>query len=692
MLRHLAALFGPIFIKEIVDIARRWRYYISRVLYALVLLVILAIVYEEVSRYHRYRVLTVNEMARIAQELFMAASIVQYCAVFVFVPMFVCGAVAGEREERTLDLLFATHLSDREIVLGKLASRVAALATLIFCGLPVLSLMLLYGGIDPGSLWRVLASTGLAILFVGAHAIYFSVTTAGTLGALVRTYWWLALGILGLPLLGAVALDDAPGWFVARVFGVLAFVNPAGPFVVSLEGMSYNFMVRFFGPWFFPATFLVPMAWSLFLLWRAVVRVRQTPAPILQWLQRVRGVRRIWQWWNRPEAMARRARVAHRAWLGRFLLHPFWLRVRLGMIHEAAQGVGVVHNPLWLRARLAPVYDRTGHIGLIQWAGIAFVVIFLALMTVFNSRDLGDEEMSMGVVGMTWAAVAALAALFAGTSLVGDRRRGFLELVLVTPLTGRDILDGAFLAIWEHVRPLFVLAWPLALFFCFTGASLPWGAAASCITATLFCWLLVWHGIACSAAARTIPAALIATFLFPLIVLVGPVLFAGIFEDRHGPVLWILCPILVVASGFWARRRFSLGALATYFTSVHLALAVLATFWTYDGRRDEFPAVAMHPGVLVVIYLDDRIDPQFQRMGLPWFALLPGYWLALVVSVIWLRLWLIRHFDRLAERTSAERPIHSQSTSTCRWERSAVVTSPSTNAAPLTSIRRAVEK
>jgi ABC-type transport system involved in multi-copper enzyme maturation permease subunit len=654
MLRHLAALFGPIFIKEVVEIARRSRYYISRVLYALVLLIVLALVWEELSRYRRYRALTVNEMARIAQDMFVAASIVQYVAVFLFVPMFVCGAIAGEREERTLDLLFATHLSDREIVLGKLGSRVAALASLILCGLPVLSLFLLFGGIDPESLWRVLATTLLAILFTGAHAIYFSVTTTSTLEALVRTYWWLAVGILGLPLLCGVAFDDAPRWLVMRVFSVLAFVNPVGPFAIGLEGSFHDTMVRFFGPWFFPATFVVPAAWSVFLLWRAVVRLRQTPAPILEWAKRFRVVRRIWQWWNRPEAVARRARVAHRAWLGRALQHPFWLRVRLSLIHNAARNLGAVQNPLWLRARLAPVYDRTGHIGLIQWGGTAFVVILLILVAIFDNREIGDEEMSMGVVGMTWAAVGALAALFAGTSLVGDRRRGFLELVLVTPLSGRDILDGTFLAIWEHVRPLFVLAWLLALFFCLTGASLPWGAAASCITATLFCGLIVWHGIACSVAARTIPGALMGTFLFPLIVLAGTGLLVGIFEHRHGPVLWVLCPVFLVASWYCARRWFSVASLASYFTAVHLALAALVSFWTFDGLHDEYPLIAMHPCVLVVALLDDNVQNWFRHMGWPWYAILPGYWLALIVNVIWLRRWLIRHFDRLAERTSAE--------------------------------------
>ena len=123
------------------------------------------------------------------------------CAVFLFVPLFLSAVVAGEREERTLELLFTTHLTNRQIILGKLGSRVAALVCLILCGLPVMSFIMLFGGIDPDSLVRVLAATLLAVLFAGAHAIYFSTVTRSPLGALVRTYWWLALWLIGVPVL-----------------------------------------------------------------------------------------------------------------------------------------------------------------------------------------------------------------------------------------------------------------------------------------------------------------------------------------------------------------------------------------------------------------------------------------------------------------------------------------------------------
>src|SRR5262249_1186889 len=104
MLRVLAAFLGPTFAKEMVEIARRKRYYLNRVLYRLALLLALFMVWE---RYH-WRMMfdgrnSIHLMAEIAESLFHAVSVVQYCAVFLFVPMFLCGVISSEREEQTLD-------------------------------------------------------------------------------------------------------------------------------------------------------------------------------------------------------------------------------------------------------------------------------------------------------------------------------------------------------------------------------------------------------------------------------------------------------------------------------------------------------------------------------------------------------------------------------------------------------------
>jgi hypothetical protein len=62
----------------------------------------------------------------------------------------------------------------------------------------------------------------------------------------------------------------------------------------------------------------------------------------------------------------------------------------------------------------------------------------------------------------------------------------------------------------------------------------------------------------------------------------------------------------------------------------------------------------MQPGFLVVALLDDHPEHWFRSRGTPlaWPLILPAYWLAVVANIVWARRWLIRHFDKLAERSA----------------------------------------
>jgi ABC-type Na+ efflux pump permease subunit len=104
-------------------------------------------------------------MAEMADGLFHAISAVQYGAVIIFVPLFLCGSVAVEREEKTLDALLLTLLKDREIVWGKLASRIPGLVLLQVASVPFLSVLPLFGGVPPGAVGLIFAATLLTLLF-----------------------------------------------------------------------------------------------------------------------------------------------------------------------------------------------------------------------------------------------------------------------------------------------------------------------------------------------------------------------------------------------------------------------------------------------------------------------------------------------------------------------------------------------
>ncbi len=642
-------LLGPIFAKEAVEIARRPRYYFNRVLYGAALLLALLIVWE--NHANRFSgTMSIHAMARVAGALFSAVSIVQFGAVFLFVPLFLCGVLASEREEHTLELLFTTRLSDRQIVLGKLFSRLAALAVLVLCGLPVLSLVMLWGGIDPQGLWRTTATTLLAALFVGAHAIYFSAITKSPLGALVRTYWWLAVELLAIPaaiLLVLMATTPNARHPAALVFfTTLMLTNPVALFVAAAEGSVYNSIALFAGEWFFPCGFLLPAGGSLFLIWRAVRRVRHEPVPFRLPFARSRPVRFVAALWER-------------------LRHPFGRR---------PTSVGWARNPLWVRARRARVYDREGHIGRIQTAGWLTALAFIILLAFSEPRALTHNG---GVVfgGFAWGGVLLLAALFAGGGLAGDRRRGFLDMVLTTPLSGREILDGSLLAAWEHLRRLYWLPLVLAAFFCVTGASHPVGAVCSVVTATLFLAVVLLHGVGGSLAARTRAGALIAAVVLPLLTIVGTALFMALFRRAHGPALWLLSIVFFAGAWWWRRRGIGAATVCCWLAAMYLLTACLTTFWTFGGPYSEFPGAAMHPGFLTLVMMDRNFEREFGRL---WPMVVGSYWVALAVHFLLARWWLIRHFDQLVGRAAPyQRPI--------RWVRK-----PRTNAVNASAAKQEV--
>jgi outer membrane protein assembly factor BamB/ABC-type transport system involved in multi-copper enzyme maturation permease subunit len=668
MLRFFTTIAGPVFAKEMVEMARRKRYYFNRVFFGAVLLFTLFMVYITGSwRYMGGSDDSIQAMAALSESMFIAASSVQYAAVYLFVPLFVCGVIASEREEKTLDLLFTTQLRDREIVLGKLLSRLAALVMLILCAMPVMSLIMLLGGIDFGWVWRVMASTLLASIFVGAHAIYFSAITKSPSGALVRTYFWLGVFLLAIPGAGAIIVSSFVRNLrdidlVAYYFGSLAFLHPLGSFMPALVGELYDGMTRMLSPWwpgaakwFFPFTFLLPLLWSMFVIWRAVCRLRLQPTIFGGLMLKLPVISHFREWRHHRQERRRR---------GRGLAHASrWLYVI------------PITNPLWLRSRVARVYDREGHIGRLQWATWGLAAAFLLLVVVVETRSIHQDECAITFLVIAWLAFLGLTIVIAGMSLTADRRRGLLELVLATPLTGREIIDGTLLAVWQHLRRLYWLIVVLGMLFVVTGAIYFHHMLASLLTGTLFCLVLVMHGVGCSVAARSMAGALAPTFAFPVVVLALLPFLVPIFEEEHAPVLWIITAIFLGASWFWVRHRPSAASVGCFLLAMHMAICALFTSWMwphfysadywrsrtayssygndygYYDKPDELPVAAMNAAYLTIATLERRdLESIYRRWGPARLLALPTFWMALILNLIWARWWLVRNFDRLAGR------------------------------------------
>ncbi len=122
----------------------------------------------------------------------------QYILVGLMTPTFAAGAITGEKERKTYELLLASPLRPTAIVLGKMLASLALLALLMFSSLPIVMLCLPLGGTSIYEVLAVYLALLLATGTFGLVSLYCSLRFQRTAAALVVSY----LAILPLALLG----------------------------------------------------------------------------------------------------------------------------------------------------------------------------------------------------------------------------------------------------------------------------------------------------------------------------------------------------------------------------------------------------------------------------------------------------------------------------------------------------------
>src|SRR5215213_5172263 len=160
--------------RELVTVPRRAGHYASRA--ALIgLLGILGITTWQATVGFA-RDATLGETASFGLLLFQIVSFVQLLLTLFFATLSAASAVAQEKDRRTFVLLLLTDMRDYEIVLGKLLGALLPILVLLVITAPVLSLLLLLGGIDPEQVVQ-------AVLVLLAAAV-----ASGSLGGLVALW------------------------------------------------------------------------------------------------------------------------------------------------------------------------------------------------------------------------------------------------------------------------------------------------------------------------------------------------------------------------------------------------------------------------------------------------------------------------------------------------------------------------
>lgn len=404
---------------------------------------------------------------------------------------FTSDCLSEEKRAGTLGFLFLTDLRGYDVVLGKLLTTSLRGSFAVLAIFPVLATTFLMGGVPAEFFWKTLLALMNALFFSLAAGMFVSALSRDSQKAMAGTLFLLLLILAGAP-----AVDSLLRWF--KVTGndpLLALGSPVYAFA-SAEGWSpvywRSLIVSHVIGWLFlgMASFLIPRNWQ--------VKARKISA----------GRFRASTWWR--YGGPRRREKLRQKFLDR--------------------------NPvMWLACR-----ERWQAMAI--WLAGAVVMLLMALLWFGLPREVWWMWMYLGGLSLLifylWTASQA-------TRFFSEARAsGLVELLLATPLAGREILRGQWRAMLRQFGPpvlVLVVAVSIAEFLAYrsmwgrafmspgpngVGASdeliqlmVPLGAAAL-ISVVIIARLvaLCWFGFWMAMTSRSAHMATLKTFLFVQII------------------------------------------------------------------------------------------------------------------------------------------------------------------------------
>jgi len=395
----------PLLARDLREQSAQPRTYLLRVAYAVVFF---AIVFWHVNEIFSFLQsgMTAMDLGR-GREIFDKLILWQLVGIYAVMPVICAGSIAGEKERDSLSLLLTTNLSPRAILLEKLCSRACAMLGLALMSLPLLAFAYSLGGIRMDQVVGAVVLLTTTTFHVGSFTLLCSAWCTSTSSALVTTLIIGAPAIgLTMPVVVPAAMTSAPG----GIWAMSAFVQ-------------------------------------LFFTWVFVNLARVT--------------------------LQERGAMPHRSVMLEFLLaiDRFFKDLNDSLFH----GVTVARDDVPL-PRTQPIVWRGRYrrsLGTLRYQVrllllIEIPTIFLGLMA--HAESLGPGRvagLTLGVrtvaIGGLWLMTIAVLSTTAAGLIPSERSHQTLDALLVSPLSGRDI-------VLQHMgglrRTILALVVPLVTMYC----------------------------------------------------------------------------------------------------------------------------------------------------------------------------------------------------------------------------------
>src|SRR5688572_23077968 len=140
---------------------------------------------------------SLNDLAKMSDQIFARMSYLQLGLVALLAPIFTAGAITQEKDSQTYDILLSTPLTNGQIVLGSLLSRLFFVVALLVSGIPIFSITQIFGGVAIYSIVMRFAIAAATAFVTGALAMAIAVLKVGTSRTIFSFYLFIVIYVVG---------------------------------------------------------------------------------------------------------------------------------------------------------------------------------------------------------------------------------------------------------------------------------------------------------------------------------------------------------------------------------------------------------------------------------------------------------------------------------------------------------------
>jgi len=459
---------------------------------------------------------SLTDLSNASRDIFRQMSYLQLGLVALLAPIFTAGAITQEKDSQTYDILLATPLSNAQIVLGSLLSRLFFVVALLISGIPIFSATQIFGGVEITSIAMSCVIAAATAFVTGALAMAIATFKVGTRRTIFSFYLFIVIYLVGIYLLDMLPYFHVAGpkttggqeshisWFTGiHPFLALRTVLRDASYQPPEPGMLPA-NARFWPVnWYLtsPASFYVvgTLTLTFLLVVPSIIflrRLAQSTTTLQSWvLQKLRistgdRTRKPRSVWNNPIAW-REAKTKASAARASFLRWSFIIAGIVGAIGMAVMfGTSATTPAKFISAgsydknsgtlfiqgdrtygvaeKIRVMFrDKPGDIGMLS--GKYEVTNFQTQLTRRNTREINSITLAdiprrlsaenvriglLGAVALEFAVILLIVTNAAASTVTREKEDGSLDLLLTTPITSRYYIWGKLRGLVSFVLPL----------------------------------------------------------------------------------------------------------------------------------------------------------------------------------------------------------------------------------------------